>query len=126
MTSLKVVKAVDEFCDGARGSSARRKGLVVGVLAFQSREKALGDRVVPAVATAAHTDDEAVSSKLRPIVVTRVGAPSVRMMNCARWWASRAMTCVPLSDDDRQGMVDDVEEIEEFVLLTRRLLDLLA
>src|SRR5215510_4097956 len=81
VTPLTVVEAFDEL-----GDLVSRRGSIlpspsIDKLLLQRREEALGDRVVPARALAAHAGCDPVLVQYGAVVTTGVLASSVRVMH---------------------------------------------
>jgi hypothetical protein len=64
---LRIVEGTDVVVDGRPGLVLRRPGTAIDELGRQRREEALRDRVVPAVADAAHAADNSAYGDLRPV-----------------------------------------------------------
>src|SRR5882672_9613323 len=84
MAALNVVEAVDVVADRQRGTGAALEVIDSFELAFERREEALGDGVVPAVSFPAHAAFEASGVQGFSIVAARVRAATIGVVDKAR------------------------------------------
>lgn len=81
MQATAVIKQFDIVEDRDPRLLAGTERAVPGELVLQVGEKALGDRIVPAVALATHACDHAMLIEHGPVGGTGVDHPLVRMVN---------------------------------------------
>ena len=81
MTTVRVVEASDVVVDREPGFVLGGPGTAMDQLGLERGEEALGHRVVPAVADAAHAADDATRGKLGAIQLTRVLATPIGVVD---------------------------------------------
>ena len=100
---FEVIELVDVVCNRASCADSRWVALMVDELGAQGGKKALGDRVVPAVAGAAHALDHAVPSEGPAIGVAGVGAAAVGVMyDASRQLAARSYGMIESGQRERR------------------------
>jgi hypothetical protein len=82
--ALEVVEAIDVLADVVSGSSAAFQVIDFFQLAFERREEALGDGVVPAVSAPAHAAFDASGLQGLAVVAARVRAATIGVVDEAR------------------------------------------
>src|SRR5262245_59788019 len=87
MPPLPVVKELDVLDELRARRRPRVPHGVENKLDLQCGEEALGDRVVPAIAAAAHTADDAVLGENALVGAASVLTAAIRMMQQALGWA---------------------------------------
>ena len=78
MPSLDVVEVVDVVADGGGRRLVGGVALMVDEFCAQGGEEALGDGIVPAIASAAHAVDHGVRGERAAVVVARLTAAALR------------------------------------------------
>jgi hypothetical protein len=81
VSPLDVVEVVDVVADRTHRRFASRVAHVVDELGTEGGEKTLGDRIVPAIALAAHALQGSAGSQRRTVFVARAGASAVGVMH---------------------------------------------
>src|SRR5215468_1391205 len=126
MAALPVVEDLQVLEDVRASVSARCPGALRDELDLQGREETLRDRVVPAVAAAAHAATDPVHREATLILLARVLTPAIRMVEQAPWGlaagerhgervegelAGDPRTRRPTNDASREEVEDD-DEVE--------------
>lgn len=89
MQSSGVVEMVDVVGDGPCGLASRFELDAMNEFLLQGCEEAFADGVVPTVAFAAHADDELLVLQVSSVLVARVLASSVRMVDQIGGWVPK-------------------------------------
>ena len=86
-----VVEGLDVFEDRCTGLGTTDIVVSMDELCLEGREEALRDRIVPAIALAAHAADNPLSAELTPVFLARVLDTAVRVMDEPRFCVFRAI-----------------------------------
>src|SRR5215470_18418508 len=88
MSPLPIVEELEVLDEVDARGGPRQPGGVVDELDLQRREEALGHRIVPAIAPAAHAADDLMLCQGLLIRAAGILTPTIRMMQQILGWAS--------------------------------------
>ena len=104
MPPLWVEKVVDVFADGHDGLRVTVEPVPAKQFRFERAEKTFLDRVVPAIAGAAHTDAHSKGIQAITVLATRIGAAAIKVVQHAIYFSTGAHSRVQaVASHDESG-----------------------